>query len=155
MARPYSRMICWGVLVALSSVWVSPQEVRAAESHPVRLTLSGEGVATASGPHVVIAGEDSFNIPGTLISAAATPPDCTPHCCQAIECRLEKSTKAHSHPIYRCREKEVCLPRCGWVLFGACEECADCGLPRTKRVLLKKIVTEQRPAVVCKPVAKN
>jgi len=71
--------------------------------------------------------------------------------CSCWECQLEKTTKSHSHPVYRSAEKPVCLARCGWVLFGACEECADC-TPRTKRVLLKKIVTEQRPAWECKPV---
>jgi len=88
-------------------------------------------------------------------------------CCPAPEQCYEEVVKKHCVPstevvkktkaVYSCKEVDVCLPSCKFCsLFKkkSCNECnacceGHCGKPRVKRVLIKKIVTEEECRTKC------
>jgi hypothetical protein len=88
--------------------------------------------------------------------------------CAHKVCVPECTTKKHSHTVFSSKCIEYCLPRCSLFSGGlfsrgcshgcnqSCDQscgsrgCADnCGPVRTKRVLLKKVVTEECPDTKC------
>src|SRR5262245_19401053 len=68
-------------------------------------------------------------------------------------CRVVPDVKKETRNVYECRCEDFCLKRCPCCLCkgGSCDGCAGvrCGHPRTKHVLMKKIVTEERPTTKC------
>jgi hypothetical protein len=92
-----------------------------------------------------------------------------PACASACpQCVPVPAVRKETHPVYRCAEQSVCLPRRSlWdVLCGRDQGCASCRAcpgsaqescpqcecaPRRKVVLLKKMVTVERPGFQCQP----
>ena len=89
---------------------------------------------------------------------------CDAHCLHKV-CIAVPDKKKISKTVYSCTEKDVCLPKC---VHGGSERinrghgcndhcasncpeqgCAACGRPRTVRVLMKKVVTEECPTTKC------
>jgi hypothetical protein len=77
---------------------------------------------------------------------ASCPEACAPKIC-VPECGVKKVSRV----VYSSKCIEYCLPKCR--LGGSCDGCdtcnADCGKPRVKNVLLKKVVTEECPITIC------
>jgi hypothetical protein len=89
---------------------------------------------------------------------------CEPRCAAAAErdatckvCTPVPDKKKVTKVVYECKEEWYCLPKCpcpqhiGKHAFcGPCAPpCATCEKPRCRRVLVKKIVTEDRPTTKC------
>jgi hypothetical protein len=82
--------------------------------------------------------------------APCPPPACPPPC-PAPVCVAVPATRTIDKVIYDDRCVAYCLPRCSLFSFlwhGTCG-CAECGQPRTRHVLIKKIVHEECPDVKC------
>jgi len=94
-------------------------------------------------------------------AADPPPPPCPPPCappppCAAKTCVAVPATLKTDKVIYDDRCVDYCLPRCSlWSLLGGgcgCDGgCLSCGHPRTRHVLLKKILHEECPDVKCEP----
>lgn len=70
--------------------------------------------------------------------------------CGCPTCVTVPTTVKHSHPVYRCKVVDFCLPKCSLHGLHGCESCCTkCGSPRTKHVLMKKIVDEETCAMKC------
>jgi hypothetical protein len=74
--------------------------------------------------------------------------------CPPVEkmCVPTPGTKQVTQTVYRCKEAWYCLPRLPslWDLFRGCVPCGpECGSPQCKRVLLKRVVTQDCPDVSC------
>ena len=67
-------------------------------------------------------------------------------------CRLVPDVKKVSKWVYDCKSEDFCLKRCPLhkdKCCNDCAECAKCDRPRTKTVLLKKLVVEECPTTKC------
>jgi hypothetical protein len=85
---------------------------------------------------------------GLAWATDAPPPECAPKVCVPVPA-VKKTEKV----IYDERCVDYCLPHCSlWSFFGCgCDAggCLNCGSPRTRRVLIKKVVHEECPDVKC------
>jgi hypothetical protein len=85
---------------------------------------------------------------------ADAPPAC-PAPCAAKVCVPVPTMRTTDKVVFDDRCVDYCLPRCSlFSLFwgGGCgcdRSCANCGRPRTRHVLIKKIVHEECPDVKC------
>ncbi len=122
---------------------VLPSEPQPLQHWPVTLSIEGPDLT-------------SLNSVRPATSEKELHSDCCEHQSSCTICVPQKTAKNQRDTLYRSQTKTVCLPRCGWVLLGACpEECIECGRPRTVRVLLKKVVDHPQPAVRCVPITKK
>ena len=87
----------------------------------------------------------------TLFWAALVSPLAAQHpaapchdACPPKVCVSEPTTKKVTRVVYESKCIDYCLPKCS--LLGGC---ADCGKPRTKHILVKKVITEECPATKC------
>lgn len=66
-------------------------------------------------------------------------------------CTTVPDVKKTVKPVYRCKEEEICLPKCSHCKqkCGDCSSCPQCGKPRSRRVLVKKLVMEACPTSKC------
>ncbi|MEK6236141.1 MAG: hypothetical protein N2C14_15655 [Planctomycetales bacterium] len=65
-------------------------------------------------------------------------------------CRPQCEIRTRTRVVYGCKREHVCLPSCSiWSLFGKECGCVQCGEPRAKRTLLKKIIPEEECGVKC------
>ena len=88
--------------------------------------------------------------------APPTPPaaPCEAPCVHKV-CVPEPTTVVKDKAIYDQRCVDYCLPKCSlWsILKGGCScgdgGCADCGRPRTRKVLIKRYVHEECPETKC------
>lgn len=87
-------------------------------------------------------------------------------------CKVVPDVKKVTHTIYDCKCEDYCLPRCNCLCHHckSCEEpcqgcfgsegclkshcdplnlCPMCGKPRVKKILMKKIITEECPTFKC------
>jgi hypothetical protein len=74
--------------------------------------------------------------------------DCAPH----KVCVPESTTIKKPRVVFSMKCVEYCLPKCSLHARGCdkCDNCdADCGPPRTKRVLMKKVVVDECPGTIC------
>jgi len=88
--------------------------------------------------------------------SAAPNAGCPP--CVTKVCVPEPAKKKTVTPWYDCVSKDYCLPRCPWPAcwFGKkrCGEgapCTECGPPRTRNVLVKKLAVKETDTVKCVP----
>lgn len=68
--------------------------------------------------------------------------------------RTEYGSKAINYclpPCGRCAQQHHCNEDCGQ--DGGCGRSLECGPVRTRHVLLKRVVTEERPGTKCEPVS--
>jgi hypothetical protein len=100
---------------------------------------------------------------------------CGPQCGGCPTCKVcvpEPTIKKHPHTVFGVKCVDYCLKKCppfASLRGGCCNDgcgaaCGDCGKPRTKKVLLKKVITcdepdykcrvEERP-VSCQPACTN
>lgn len=94
--------------------------------------------------------------PGAAPAPAPTvdaPPGATG---QTTLCCPEPAKRKITRVLYDCKCEDYCLPRCNckcWLWWKQClpcgELCVECGQPRVRHVLLKKIVTDECPTVNC------
>jgi hypothetical protein len=81
----------------------------------------------------------------------AQPPTDGPAACKV--CVAEPTTKKVVKVVYEEKEVDYCLPGCSFfgLLRGgcACGAGPGCGKPRTRKVLIKRFVTEECPATKC------
>ncbi|MER3416207.1 MAG: hypothetical protein C4297_08370 [Gemmataceae bacterium] len=75
---------------------------------------------------------------------------CGPVCVPVTDKRVVTKT------VYHCKEEPFCLPRCRSLLdllcfwrCDSCDTCVECEPPRTRKVLLKKIVKHEESVVRC------
>ena len=60
------------------------------------------------------------------------------------------TTVKHPKPVYRCKSVDFCVPKCSLHGIAGCGSCCvNCGPPRTKAVLMKKIVEEEHCGIKC------
>jgi hypothetical protein len=105
--------------------------------------------------------------PAGETQATAGPP-CPPQGHPVAVATVEK--KQHTRVCYDCKEEEYCRTRClhtpilstrcheHWPCAGGCgcppevpsPECIRCGCVRTRKVLIKKFITEEVPVPACK-----
>lgn len=79
--------------------------------------------------------------------------------CQIVQCVPELSTTIKPRVYFECESKEYCLPRCRLPCFWrkregvvpASADCPPCGKVRVRRVLIKKVATEESPSWRCVP----
>ena len=91
---------------------------------------------------------------GAAYSPAPCPAPCAAPCDTGKSvCVSEPTTKKHSKTVYSSKCSEVCYKKCSLLgnLFGGSGDCGctDCGIPRHKSVLVKKIVTTECPDTKC------
>ena len=70
-------------------------------------------------------------------------------------CVPEASTKIKVSINYSSTAQQVCPGGCSiFSIFGKCQTCdgPNCGVPYTKKYLVKKIVTAEEPTIKCIPV---
>lgn len=87
---------------------------------------------------------------GALVSplAAQHPAAACHDACPQKVCVPEPATKKVTRVVYESKCVEYCLPKCS--LFGGCDSsCTNSDKPRTKHILVKKVITEERPATRC------
>ena len=77
-----------------------------------------------------------------VVGGAACRDACPPKVCVP-----EPTTKKVTRVVYESKCVEYCLPKCS--LFGGCSNCDSCGKPRTKHILVKKVIIEECPATKC------
>jgi hypothetical protein len=92
--------------------------------------------------------------PAPIVGLAGQP--CCSASCAAKVCAPTPGTKKTEKVIYDEKCVDYCIPRCSlWSIFsGQCgcdggNGCLNCGQPRTKHLLVKKIVHEECPEVKC------
>ena len=89
-----------------------------------------------------------------VVLPPAAPVECAAPCVHKV-CVPEPTTVVKDKVIYDDRCVDYCLPKCSLlsILKGGCGcgagGCADCGHPRSRRVLIKKVVQEECPDVKC------
>jgi hypothetical protein len=66
-------------------------------------------------------------------------------------CTPEETTKKTDKVVYDYKCVDYCLPRCSFFssLWGHGCGCGNCGAPRVRRVLIKRVVHEECPDVKC------
>ena len=85
--------------------------------------------------------------PGRPHTATASDADCGERICVAEPVKV-KAVK----PVYGVKCVEYCLPKCPHFCLLHPERCCPkCGKLRTRRVLVKRFVTEERDTVKCVP----
>lgn len=91
------------------------------------------------GPNNQALGGDAFQTPCVSTSKLCVP---------------VPGVKVHTTVVYGCKTVDYCLPKSGGI-FGRCHDScpsANCeNSARTKRVLLKKVVTQECPETKCEP----
>jgi hypothetical protein len=60
-------------------------------------------------------------------------------------CKAVPETKKKT--VYSCKEEDFCVPKCRGLCHGHGGDDCGCATPRTRRVLVKKEVTEECPSV--------
>jgi hypothetical protein len=87
-----------------------------------------------------------------IVSAdEAVPAACCPDGCGKICVRVPDVLKT-PRTIYDCKCEDYCAPRCSLrALLGGLCGCGDtcCGPVRTRKILLKKVVTDECPTTKC------
>ena len=64
-------------------------------------------------------------------------------------CVRASTTKTETRTEYDCKVEPVCVPTCSlWRKCGGA-----CGHSRERRVLIKRVIAEEKPACACEPVA--
>ena len=82
---------------------------------------------------------------------------CEPICVTKV-CVPQPSKTKTTRTVYDVKCVDYCLPKCPcWIPFLGGGRCGDgcypeCGKPRTRHVLVKKVVTEERDTYKCVPV---
>ena len=86
---------------------------------------------------------------------AVAPAPCPPPCAPKV-CVPEPTTRKVEKVVYDDKCVDYCLPRCSlFSLFAGkgcgCGDggCLNCGQPRTRHVLIKRLVREECPDVKC------
>src|SRR5262245_53850632 len=65
-------------------------------------------------------------------------------------CVAVPTTVKHPKTLYRCKSVDFCVPKCSLHGIHNCSTCCtNCGPPRTKNVLMKKIVDEEHCGMKC------
>ena len=95
---------------------------------PHRLALTASLVGLVMAAAVAVGGEGVCCDP---------PPSCK-------TCRPTAGVKKTTKYVYGCKEKDVCLPRCGNPFHRSCDESCAGARVRTVRQLVKKAVTEEK-----------
>src|SRR5579871_616959 len=119
------------------------------------MALAIAGTVLAQGPQPLVSGASSVGSVSAT-NAAGDPPSDRPCCAVPLTtvCVPEATTKVVTTPMYSRVCEPLCFPK--WSLslgFHRCEDaCPNCEHPRTKYYLVVRTRTEERPAVVCKPV---
>ena len=80
-------------------------------------------------------------VAGLMAAAPLRPGPCCPSCVPVV------APQTITRTVYRCKVVPYCVP-CRSSLFGH-RPAGPCGPPLFKRVLLKRFVKEERPAVRC------
>jgi hypothetical protein len=124
MKKTLLSLLCAGLASLAWASDVSPQPL---------LPAGAEPIVSAPAPS------------GAVVIAGCGAP------CTVKVCAPEPGVKKTEKVIYDEKCVDYCLPRCSlFSLFGgaACG-CQNCGQPRTKHVLIKRIAHEECPEVKC------
>jgi hypothetical protein len=89
--------------------------------------------------------------PGTVNCGVPTS-SCPPASCQPCPtCVREPAIKKITHTTYCSSCELFCVPSCGHCLLSLFGGCNDCGEPRERYYLIKKVHTEICPTTKCVP----
>jgi hypothetical protein len=90
--------------------------------------------------------------PAQIVAPTSAQECCTPAgCCQPALCKecVPVPGTPKTHTEYCSRTIDFCVRRCT-LCGGSCDaDCVNCGRPRTKHVMLKRVVTDECPTTKC------
>ncbi len=119
--------------------------------------IVGAVAACVATMHIAAAAEGLGRVIGHKSSG---DPRCGEVVLQDVSCKVCKPVpdkKKVTKIVYECKEEWYCLPQCPCPLHIGKHDCCDssgatcptCEKPRCRRVLIKKIVTEEKPTTKC------